>query len=59
MNNPNTHRGSDAVRVRPWTTGIEAPHPQCSACTWVHAGGVFKLKFVNRACRKHGKLAGT
>jgi hypothetical protein len=50
-------RDNDAPRVRPWTSGVTAPHPTCHACTWVHSGGKFKLKFVNRACRQHGRLA--
>jgi hypothetical protein len=54
---PKQTRGSDAPRVRPWTSRITAPHPMCDKCTWVHSGNKFKLKFVNRACRQHGRLA--
>lgn len=49
-------RGSDGTAIRPWSTGITASAPQCHRCTWVPADGIWKLKFVNRACRKHGKL---
>lgn len=49
-------RGTDGSNVRPWSTGIEADHPLCQSCTWVRAGGRFKLKFVSRACGQHGKL---
>ena len=49
-------RGGDGANIRPWSTGIEAERPLCSKCTWVHMGSVFKLKFVNRACRHHGTL---
>jgi hypothetical protein len=50
-------RVGDAIEIRPWSTGITADHPLCRKCTWVHRGGKFALKFVNRACRIHGKLA--
>jgi hypothetical protein len=50
-------RGSDASRVRPWTAGVTSDHPACHKCTWVPMGGKFRLKFVNRSCRQHGRLA--
>lgn len=58
-------RGSETTRgspdrgesIRPWTSGITAENPTCHRCSWVRKGGEWALKFVNRGCSKHGKLA--
>jgi len=47
------NQNKDERNIRPWQAGISARNPQCSKCTWVYAGGVFKLKFIHRNCRKH------
>lgn len=50
-------RGTDGESIRPWTAVVTARQPDCHECTWVPSGGKWKLKFVNRACGKHGRLA--
>lgn len=42
---------------QPWPDpGRTATHPACHLCTWVWVGGVFRIKYVNVACRPHGVL---
>ena len=43
-----------AVPVPPWLGNIT--EPWCQECSWAVRGGVLTVKYINRACRAHGKI---